>query len=187
MWFAGLVPSDTPFKNMTEDPPPGVGPYKVTESVPNRQFVMEKNKHDKIPGIPKGNIDKITTKIVKSAQRQAQDVISGELDYMQDPPPADIKPEVKAKYSDRYEEFTTASTYYMFMNTRVAPFDDPKVREAVNWGMDKPGLARLFAGEVAPGCSFLPPGMPGFDEALDVDDCPWGNPNEPPDLEKARR
>ena len=56
----------------------------------------------------------------------------------------------------------------------------------MNWGVDKPGLARLFAGEVAPGCSFLPPGVPGFDEALDVDDCPWGNPNEPPDLEKAR-
>jgi peptide/nickel transport system substrate-binding protein len=189
MWFAGLVPGNTPFKNMTENPPPGVGPYMVTESVPNRQFVMERStEYDKnpIPGVPSGNIDTITTKIIKSAQRQAQDVINGDLDYMQDPPPADIKPEVKAEYSDRYEEITTASTYYMFMNTRVAPFDDPKVREAVNYGVDKPGLARLFAGEVAPGCSFLPPGVPGFDEALDVEDCPWGNPNDPPDLEKAR-
>jgi peptide/nickel transport system substrate-binding protein len=189
MWFAGLVPSDTPFKNLTEDPPPGVGPYMFTESVPNRQFVMKRNpEYDKNPieGIPSGNIDTITTKIVKSAQRQAQDVIQGQLDYMQDPPPADLKPEVKAKYSDRYMEYTTASTYYMFMNSRVPPFDDPKVREAVNYGIDKPGLARIFAGELAPGCSFLPPGVPGFDEALDVDDCPWGNPNEPPDLEKAR-
>src|ERR671910_539795 len=132
MWFAALVPSDTPFKNMTENPPPGVGPYKVTESVPNRQFVLERNaEYDKNPieGIPSGNIDTITTKIVKSAQRQAQDVISGNLDYMQDPPPADLKPEVKAKYSDRYVEQTTASTYYFFMNTRVPPFDDPKVRD----------------------------------------------------------
>ena len=189
MWFTGLVPSDTPFKNLTEDPPPGVGPYMFTESVPNRQFVMKRNpEYDKNPieGIPSGNIDTITTKIIKSPQRQAQDVINGQLDYMQDPPPADLKPEVKAKYSDRYMEYTTASTYYFFMNTRVPPFDDPKVRQAVNYGIDKPGLARIFAGELAPGCSFLPPGVPGFDEALDVDDCPWGNPNEPPDLEKAR-
>ena len=104
-----------------------------------------------------------------------------------DPPPADIKPEVKAKYSDRYREVTTASTYYMFMNTRTPPFDDPKVREAVNWGIDKPGLARLFAGEVTPGCSFLPPGMPGYDENLDTTGCPWGDPSKPPDLEKARQ
>jgi peptide/nickel transport system substrate-binding protein len=189
MWFAGLVPSDTPFENLTEDPPPGVGPYMITESVPNRQFVMEKNPNfpDLGPDIPAGNVDKITVKIIKSAVRQAQDVISGQLDYMQDPPPADIKPEVKAKYSDRYEEITTASTYYMFMNTRVPPFDNPEIREAVNYGLDKPALARLFAGEVAPGCSFLPPGQPGYDEALDVEDCPWGNPNEPPDLERARQ
>ena len=188
MWFAALVPSDTPCKDMTKDPPPGIGAYKVTESVPNRQFVIEKNENfpDLGEDIPAGKIDKITTKIIKSAQRQAQDVISGKLDYMQDPPPADIKPEVKQKYSDRYKEPIAASTYYFFMNTRVAPFDDPKVREAVNWGVDKPALARIFAGELAPGCSFLPPGLPGFDEALDVEECPWGNPTEPPDLEKAR-
>ena len=189
MWFAALVPGDTPCKELTKDPPPGVGPYMYTESVPNRQFVMEKNPNfpDLGPDIPPAQIDKITTEIIKSAQRQAQDVISGELDYMQDPPPADIKPQVKAEYSDRYTEWTTASTYYFFMNTRLPPFDDPKVREAVNWGIDKPALARIFAGETAPGCSFLPPGLPGYDEALDVEDCPWGNPNEPPDLEKARQ
>jgi peptide/nickel transport system substrate-binding protein len=189
MWFVGLVPGDTPCKNLTENPPPGVGPYKVTESVPNRQFVMEKNANwpDLGADLPAGHVDKITAKIVKSAQRQAQDVISGELDYMQDPPPADIKPEVKAKYSDRYKEITTASTYYMFMNNRVPPFDKKEVRDAVNIGLDKPALARLFAGEVAPGCSFLPPGQPGYDEALDVEDCPWGNPNDPPDIEKARQ
>ena len=189
MPFASLVPGDTPFRNLTESPPPGVGQYHITESVPNRQFVLEKNPNypDLGPDLPPGKVDKITAKIIKSAQRQTQDVISGELDYMQDPPPADLKPEVKAEYSDRYEEITTASTYYMFMNTRVPPFNKPEIREAVNWGLDKPALARLFAGEVSPGCSFLPPNMPGYDEALDVEECPWGNPNEPPDLEKARQ
>jgi len=187
MTFAGLVPADTPFDNMTKDPAPGIGPYKITESVPNRQFVLEKNDRFSLPGIPKGNIEKITTVIVKSRARQAQDVIRGELDYMRDPPPPDLKPEVKAKYSDRYEEHVTNSTYYLFMNTRVPPFDKKDVREAVNYGIDKPGLARLFAGEMSPGCSFLPPGVPGYDRALDVEDCPWGNPNEPPDLEKARQ
>jgi peptide/nickel transport system substrate-binding protein len=150
---------------------------------------MEKNENfpDLGPDIPPGNVDQITVRIIKSAQRQTQDVISGELDYMQDPPPADLKPQVKAEYSDRYEEITTASTYYMFMNHRVAPFDNPRIREAVNIGLDKPALARLFAGEVTPGCSFLPPGVPGYDEALDVEECPFGNPNEPPDLEQARQ
>ncbi len=65
---------------------------------------MEQVKGFDAPDIPKGNIQKITTKIVKSAERQTQDVISGELDYMQDPPPADLLPEVRSKYKDRYKE-----------------------------------------------------------------------------------
>src|ERR671915_179703 len=140
MWFSAPVPGDTPCRNLTKEPPPGIGPYKLTESVPNRQFVMEKNENfpDLGADIPPGKVDTITTKIVKSIARQTQDVISGELDYMQDPPPADLKPEVRAEYSDRYEEITTSSTYYFFMNTRVPPFDDPQVREAVNYGVDKP-------------------------------------------------
>jgi peptide/nickel transport system substrate-binding protein len=189
MWFSAPVPGNTPCRNLTKEPPPGIGPYIVTESVPNRQFVMEKNTNfpDLGPDIPPGKVDTITTKIVKSAARQTQDVISGELDYMQDPPPADLKPEVRAEYSDRYEEITTSSTYYFFMNTRVPPFDDPKVREAVNHGVDKPALARLFAGELELGCSFIPPGVPGYDESLEGDGCPWGDPTKPPDLERARQ
>ncbi len=194
MNFAGLVPGDTPFKNMTESPPAGVGPYVITESVPNRQFVMERRQDFGdlgIEAVPNGHIDTLTTSIVKSASKQAQDVLDNKVDYMQDPPPADLKPTVNEAVgpdssAQRYAEFTTLSTYYMFMNHEVAPFDDPKVREAVNVGIDKPALARLFAGELAPGCSFLPPGFPGYDEALDTTDCPWGDPNASPDLERAK-
>lgn len=196
MNFAGLVPGDTEFENLTESPPPGVGPYELTESVPNRQFVMEKVDGFadlEIPDIPLGNIDTITTVIEKNQTAQAQDVLNNELDYMQDPPPADFKPTVveqvgsEGSEEQRYEEFTTTSTYYFFMNHNTPPFDDPAVREAVNIGIDKPALARLFGGELAPGCSFLPPGMPGYDEALDVSDCPFGDPNAAGDVETARQ
>jgi peptide/nickel transport system substrate-binding protein len=161
----------------------------ITESVPNRQFVLEKNPEFEalgIPEIPVPAIDKITTQIIKNANQQAQDVLDNKLDYMQDPPPADLKPTVLEQAPDRYEEYTTSSTYYFFMNLQTPPFDDPLVREAVNYGIDKPALARLFAGELAPGCTFLPPGFPGYDEAFDTTDCPYGDPTQPPDLAKAQ-
>jgi peptide/nickel transport system substrate-binding protein len=189
MWFAGIVPGDTPFKNLTEDPPPGVGPFMITESVPNRQFVLEKNPEFEklnIPDIPVPALDKITTLIIKNANQQAQDVLDNKLDYMQDPPPADLKPTVIEQADDRYQEFATSSTYYWFMDSQYPPFDDPLVREAVNYGIDKPALARLFAGELQPGCSFLPPGFPGYDQAFDTTDCPYGDPSQPPDVAKAQ-
>ncbi len=188
MWFAGLVPSDTPFEVLTKDPPPGVGAYTITESVPNKQFVMEKNPEFEklnIPDIPVGNIDKITT-VFGSESQQTQDVLSGDLDYMQDPPPPDLIPTVREDAADRYEEFATPSTYYWFLNTQTPPFDDPKVREAVNYGIDKPALARLYGGTMQPGCTFIPPGVPGYDEEFDTTGCPYGDPTQPPDIEKAQ-
>ena len=175
MNFAGIVPGDTPFENLSADPPPGVGPYKFTESVPNRQFVLEKNAEFNIPGIPKGNLDTITTQIVKSAERQTQDVISGKLDYMQDPPPADLLPQVKAEYSDRFKEQTPINVYYFFVNQTVPPFDKKEVRQAVAYGVDSTALSRLFGGRLEPGCNFLPPGLQGHEP---IEPCPYGDPGE---------
>jgi peptide/nickel transport system substrate-binding protein len=194
--YAGLVPSDTPFRNMTSDPPPGVGTYVISESVPNRQFVLEKNPNfdsETIPGVPEAKIQTITTKIASNLVQQTEDVIDNRLDYMQDPPAADLKADVVERFGpegteeQRYKEFPTLSTYFFFMNVNVAPFDNPKVREAVNVGLDKTAFARIFAGELSPGCSFLPPGMPGYTEEIDIGGCPWGDPNEAPDLERAKR
>src|SRR5918997_1216214 len=79
-----LESGGTAFKNMTEEPPPGVGPYMFTESVPNRQFVMERNPvYDKNPieGIPSGHIDTITTqdRQVRSAASPGRDLGAAEL------------------------------------------------------------------------------------------------------------
>jgi peptide/nickel transport system substrate-binding protein len=196
MNFAGIVPGDTPFENMTKDPAPGVGAYMFTKSIPNREFVLEKNPNfseDTIPGVPTANIGTIQTKIIPSVPKQTQDVIKNELDFMQEPPAPDFMAEILERFGpegseeQRFKEYTTLSTYFFFLNAKVAPFDDPKVREAVNYGVDKPALERLFAGTLAPGCSFLPPEMPGFDEDLNTSGCPFGDPNEPPDLDKARQ
>ena len=142
MWFAGAGAGRHAVQEPDREPASGrrsVQDHRVGAEPAVRAREERELSRTSDPDIPPGNVDKITAQDRQDAQRQAQDVISGKLDYMQDPPPADIKPEVKAKYSDRYEEITTASTYYFFMNTRVAPFDDPKVREAVNCGIDKPG------------------------------------------------
>jgi peptide/nickel transport system substrate-binding protein len=181
--FAGFVPADTPFENLTKDPPPGVGPYEITKSVPNREFVMEKVPGFDIPDIPKGNVDTITTKIVKSPARQAQDVIAGELDYMQDAPPTDLTAEIKARYSDRYKEWPTLSVNYFFLNQALPPFDDEQVREAVNVAVDSRAIARLFGGRLSATCNLIPAGIPGHAER----DCPFGDPNAPGDTAKAKQ
>jgi len=48
------------------------------------------------------------------------------------------------------------------MNTTTAPFDDVKVRQAVNYAVDPEALERIYAGQIAPSQQILPRGMPGY-------------------------
>jgi ABC-type transport system substrate-binding protein len=52
------------------------------------------------------------------------------------------------------------------MNVRVKPFDDPRVRRALNYALDKRHTARLLNGTTVPAHGILPPGMLGRDPDL---------------------
>ena len=184
MVFASLVPGDTPFRNMTKDPPPGVGPYEFDNVRINRGYDLVKVPGFNVPDQATGKLDTIKVEIIKNRRRQTQDTIQNKIDYMNDPPAPDQLRDVRAQYTDkRYKEFVTNSTYYYFLNHRVAPFDKPEVRQAVNYAVDKRSLARLFGGLLEPGCNFLPPGMKGYEK---IDPCPWGDPTAAPDVAKAK-
>ena len=48
------------------------------------------------------------------------------------------------------------------MNTTQAPFNDVKVRQAVNYAIDPAALERIYSGRLEGGQQILPPGMPGY-------------------------
>ena len=179
--FAAPVPADTPFRDMTKRPPPGTGPFRITESEPNRQFVMERNPQVRVArdrGRARGEARPDHDQDRRHKTTLAQDVLTGKLDYMSDSPPPDLLPTVKEEAGDRYEENPTASTMWFFLNGDLPPFDDARVREAVNYAVDKRAVGRVYAGQLQIGCSFLPPGMAGYDKELDSSGCPFGNPAE---------
>jgi len=185
MVFASLVPGDTPFQNMTKDPPPGVGPYKFENVRINRGYDLVKMPDFNVADQQVGKLDKIEIEIIKNRRRQTQDTIQNKIDYMNDPPAPDQLRDVRAQYTDkRYKEFVTNSTYYFYLNHDIAPFNKPEARQAVNYAVDKRSLARLFGGLLEPGCNFLPPGMQGYQK---IDPCPWGDPTAAPDVAKAKQ
>ncbi len=59
------------------------------------------------------------------------------------------------------------TTTYFFMNTEMPPFDNLRVRQAMNYGIDKKRLARFLGGLGAPTDGVVP------------DTMPWNNPQKP--------
>jgi peptide/nickel transport system substrate-binding protein len=190
MWFLGLVPRNTQFRDHPDSPPPGVGPYDVVESEPGERFVLERSETFPgldIPDIPTGSVDRITVEVADDVSDQAEDVLDGRLDYMRDSPPAEIKSTLLSQNEDRYREHVAPATYLFLLDTSVPPFDHPAVREAANLVLDQRTMARAFDGELEPACSLLPPGIAGYDEEMASTGCPYGDPADPPDVAAARR
>jgi peptide/nickel transport system substrate-binding protein len=182
MVFGAPVPRSTPFTNRVSAPPPGVGAYKYGRVRPGQDFVLERNPRFDLPGIPKAGLAPITVKIEANLQRQAEDVLRSDLDYMQDPPPPDLLPRVRSEAPGRYRDAASPTTVFFFLNHRTPPFDDARVRQAAEYALDRDAAARVYGGLLEPACNVLPPGVPGSEP---VAPCPWSAAGGPA-LERAR-
>jgi peptide/nickel transport system substrate-binding protein len=161
--FAAPVPSGTPAKDQSTTPIPSTGPYMIQSYQPNRQFVLVRNPNFKpTDDVPATNPDKMTVKIVEDDSAALQQVINGQADYDFHPIPVDRLADVQQKYGDQLKIYTPANTYYFFMNNKLAPFDNLKVRQAVNYGIDRNALVRLYGGLATPTENVLPPTYPQY-------------------------
>jgi peptide/nickel transport system substrate-binding protein len=172
---AALVPTGTPMKNLSTSPPPGVGPYMITSSSPNRGFTLKRNPRFArfaIPNIPTGHLDAVQVKIVSNTQSEAQQVLSNQADVFDpgDTLPPSLLPQIQSQASDRFARVPIPSTYYFFLNTTKAPFNNAKARQAVNYAIDRQAMVRLASGFLKPTCFFLPEGIVGHPTST----CPYG-------------
>jgi len=161
--FAAPVPANTPAKDQSTTPIPSTGPYMTQSYKPNRQVVVVRNpKWKPIDGIPNGNPDKMTIALIEDDNTALQTVISGTNDYDFHAIPVDRLAEVQKKYGSQLKLYTPANTYYFFMNTRLKPFDNLKVRQAVNYAIDRDAIVRIYGGLAQPTENVLPPTYPQY-------------------------
>jgi peptide/nickel transport system substrate-binding protein len=167
--FAAPVPAGTPAEDLTAHPPPATGPYVISDAKPGRGWDYRRNPQwaggnaELMPQIPSGHVDRIEVDVIRNPSTQVADLESGRYDWMGNPPPADRYAEVKSKYEgSQFKVEPTISTYFFWMNTTQAPFDELKVRQAVNYAIDPRALERIYAGQLAGTQQILPPGMPGY-------------------------
>jgi peptide/nickel transport system substrate-binding protein len=171
LMFVALVPSGTPNEDLSADPPPATGPYMIVNSQPGRGWEYVRNPYwDKangkaMPDYPDGHVDKAKVTVVRNPQKQINDIEQGKSDWMQNPVPPDRWSDVKERFEGtQFVERPTISTYYFFMNSKNPPFDDVKVRQAVNYAVDPAALERVYAGTIKGSQQILPPGMPGYEK-----------------------
>jgi peptide/nickel transport system substrate-binding protein len=164
--FAAPVPADSPAKDSSTKPLPSTGPYMIQSYQPNKQAVVVRNPSfdESMFGgnVPAGNPDKMTVDIIGDDTVALNRVINGQDDYDFHQIPTDRLAATQQKYGDQIKVYTPANTYYFFMNVRQKPFDNLKVRQAVNYAINRDALVRVYGGLAQPTENVLPPTYPQY-------------------------
>jgi peptide/nickel transport system substrate-binding protein len=163
MPFADALPAGTPDKDISTDPSSLVatGPYMIDSYTPKQEIKMVRNPDFKqwTDDSPDGHLDGIDIAIGVDPDAAVNETVQGDLDwYFTTVPPARLT-ELKAKYPDQVYDNTRNNVTYFFMNERKAPFDDLKVRQAVNYATDRDALVKLFGGQGVATENIVPPGL----------------------------
>jgi peptide/nickel transport system substrate-binding protein len=171
LMFAAPVPQSTPLdKDQTNTPPPSTGPYMITNVDAPNSYTLERNPQFKTlqaagaSDVPDAHADKITVTQNKNQSTQATAIEQNQNDFMVDPPPADLLPQIQSQFADRFRFQESINTYYFWMNTTTPPFNNLLVRQAINYAIDPAALTRIFGGRLHPSQQILPPGIPGYQE-----------------------
>jgi peptide/nickel transport system substrate-binding protein len=164
--FAALVPANSPAKDSSTTPLPSTGPYVIQSYKPNKQAIIVRNPNFDAANfggnVPAGNPDKMTVDIFGDPGIALTRTLQGQEDYDFYQPPNDRLAELQSKYSKQIKIYTPANTFYYFMNNRVAPFDNVKVRQAVNYAINREALVRIYGGLATPTENVLPPTYPQY-------------------------
>lgn len=135
------------------------GPYKLTEWTHNSQIVMAKNEN--YYDYENLGPDTITFKLMDDSNAMLSGFKSGELDFIQEAPQAEL-PGLIA--SGDMKILNYLGTYYVCFQTQKAPFDNPKVREAFTLAVDRTYIVNKVtqSGQVEAG-GYVPSGISDAD------------------------
>jgi peptide/nickel transport system substrate-binding protein len=185
---ASVLPADSPPKDAGNTPIPGTGAYMITDYDPNKGLKLVRNKYFKVwsaDAQPDGSIDELDYVFGMTDEAQVTAMQNKQADWMFDEIPSDRLAEVAAKNTAQLHLNPLAAFYYIALNVNIAPFDNEKARQAVNYAIDRNAMVKIWGGTAlaSPTCQVLPKDFPGHE-----DYCPYIVPGSKfkPDLAKAK-
>lgn len=157
--------------------PIGTGPFRFQIWEDNVKLVLRKNnlyfeKDDKGNSLP--YLEAVSMTFLPEKHSEFLQLIQGNLDMMADLDPSYkneiLTPlgELNPKYKDQMDlfKYDYLSTVYLCFYLDGHEIIDQKLRQAINYGIDKPKMVKYLMNGMATAAEggFIPKGLPGFSE-----------------------
>ncbi|WP_027339339.1 ABC transporter substrate-binding protein [Halonatronum saccharophilum] len=149
--------------------PVGTGPFEFIDWQSDHQIVLEKNQNYHIEGRP--YLDKIVFRVVSESAAAFAEYEQGNIYEIVDGDIPDGEMQ-RVVHSDEFIEELILEprlgTYYFGFNVTSKPFDNKKVRQAINYAVNRDTIVDVIMnGTVKPATGVLPPGMVGYEDDLE--------------------
>jgi peptide/nickel transport system substrate-binding protein len=190
MPWAFPVPVATPVEDQGLDPLPATGPYMIAEAGADGIDLVRNPEFHEWSGAaqPDGFVDAIAWRFDEEPAEAFDRLDAGELDWMTDPPPPEDLRSLQAAHPEQVVVRPNPITLFVGFDVRTPPFDDERVRQALNYAIDRNHVVELRGGPTnfRATCQILPPNLQGYEPhcpyTLEPDSGVWSAP----DLDRAR-
>jgi len=146
--------------------PVGAGPFTVVSDSPSSELVLKANPHYWQKGLP--YLKSLTFKPVLDDETALKDMQSGAAQAYEGMSTPSLAPSFKAHFTTTVEPST--SPYDIQLNTKIAPFNNIKARDAIYYATNTPLLDSKLFGDAYPVTQsftaqaglFYEPKVPGY-------------------------
>jgi peptide/nickel transport system substrate-binding protein len=153
--------------------PVGTGPFKFVSWDKGSQLKREKNADWWGTDLPEGEggggpfVDQVVFRSIPDNTSRTAALTGGELSAADGLPPDDV-PTVQQAEGLKIDYRPPLTIGYLAMNVQKEPFNDPKVRQAINMAIDMPKIVEAFFGETGDvATTYMPPTVPFFDDQIE--------------------
>ena len=141
--------------------PTGTGPFEFVSWTPDT-LKVKRNEHYWKPGLP--HVDTVTVRGVPENGTRIASLQAGETQFIY-PVPAEMIPVVGRDSRFKLVNDPSIIARYASMNVMKKPFDDVRVRQALNYAVDKAAYIKVvFNGAAEPLKSPIPPKLTFYKE-----------------------
>jgi YVTN family beta-propeller protein len=167
--FAFAVPEGTPNHDVGTQPVPATGPYMIASYSRGKELRLIRNPHFRMwsqAARPDGFADQIVWRLGVDAETAVTEIERGRADSSLNffTPPIGHLERLRSRYPAQIHVNPLPETEYVAVNAERPPFDDVRVRRALNYAIDRRRIAALRGSPdlARPTCQVLPPGVPGY-------------------------
>ena len=190
--YGAPIPPGTPDPSQEAPPPPGTGPYRLVADT-GREIRFERNRQFREwshAAQPAGHPDAIVWRFARSARAAIDEVVRGRADWVLGPVPPARRRELARSHASQLHENPALLIDFIPLNLHAKPFDDVRVRRALNYAVDRDAIVRMYGGRRTgvPACQPLVPGLFGYRRYCPYTRRPSADGSyHGPDLARARR